>query len=341
MQDIDPAEVRRVRDELVSNGYSICRGLLPSATIDRARTHLEKCVDKHLSSELAAENISDVCAGLPLEERMAAVYLNAPEQAPCSWVSQTRTSFVFQQLLFRDPTLCGLLRELTGGREVRVASRYNCRCKLPAATGASFPWHQDHAFFRMQYLLKREAPKRLLAAWAPLVHVDAMNGGVELCPGSHHFGFLRHGRQSGFLAIAPDGELPANAASDACDLPTLEPGDVMLFTDLTLHRSGLNRSSAARWSADWAYELLDTDPITPSLDPAATAEGTVAELPPNPVAVSFSHDPFRVLHIQLFRALGALGLNPLCNCISRHPRACAAALVVISSISTASIIRRR
>ena len=328
MGDVDPAEARRVRDELISKGYSVCRGLLPSATIDRARSHLEKCVDKHLSSEFAAGKLGNVCAGLPLEERMAAAYHDAPEQAPCSWVAQTRTSFVFQQLLFRDPALCALVRQLTHGREVIVASRYNCRCKLPGTSGASFPWHQDHAFFRMQYLLKREAPKRLLAAWAPLVHVDAANGGVELCPASHDLGFLRHGRHDGFLAIAPDGKLPANAATDECELPTLEPGDVLLFTDLTLHRSGLNRSSTARWSADWAYELLDGDPITPLLDQLA---------PPDTIG-----SPSIVLRHQVIHVADRLCLEPLRDALtmglSRHWRACAT--IVGGGIAASFLLRQ-
>ena len=51
------------------------------------------------------------------------------------------------------------------------------------------------------------------------------------------------------------------------ELPALHPGDVLLFTDLTLHRSGPNVAKTARWSADWAYELSDEDPITPTLEP--------------------------------------------------------------------------
>ena len=280
---MEAAEVERVRAELVSRGFAVCRNLLPAETIARARGHLEKCVDRHIEQAVAASTLDDACEGLSLEQRMVAAYSAKPDEAPCSWVPQTRTSFVFQQLLFRDPALCQLVSALTDGRQAEVASRYNCRCKLPAASGASFPWHQDHAFFRMQYILKKEHPKRLLAAWAPLVHVDATNGGVELCPGSHRLGFLRHGRHSGFLAIAPGGTLPEDAAAEDCELPTLEPGDVMLFTDLTLHRSGLNQSDAARWSADWAYELRESDPITPALEPPVAGREPAAiggALPP-------------------------------------------------------------
>ena len=308
------ATTARVEADLRKHGYSIVRQLLPETAINRARAHLEKCVDKHLAAEVEAGRLSDACAGLPLEERMARAYAHDPEAAPCSWVPQTKHAFAFQQLLFRDPTLCALVSDLTGGRPAEVASRYNCRCKLPDAAGAAFPWHQDHAFFRMQYLLKKQEPKRLLAAWAPLVVVDAANGGVEYAAGSHAGGFRKHHRAGGFLTVTEgerlswSGEPPAeaketslqNGRSNGCNgsssngngapppqqhtgsvsdiygvVPTLYPGDVIFFTDLTMHRSGLNTSKAARWSADWAYELKEEDGICPPLAVEAQEEAQV------------------------------------------------------------------
>ena len=280
-------EVQRVREEIRTRGFAVCRQLLSEHAVQRARAHLEAAVEKHLQAAVESGKLTDAFPGLALEDRMAAAYRECPEEAPCSWVPQTRTSFAFQQLLFRDAALCSLVTQLTGGRPAEVASRYNCRCKLPGTSGASFPWHQDHAFFRMQYLLKKQAPKRLLAAWAPLVSVDATNGGVELSPTSHLLGYVKHQRQGGFMTVAnqacePGGDA-AVALATACpphdrsrhggeaqvptELPTLHPGDVLLFTDLTLHRSGPNVARTARWSADWAYELFDEDPITPSLEP--------------------------------------------------------------------------
>ena len=262
-------ESARVRRELRSRGFAIVRQLLPASAVERARKHLELAVERHLGQQLAEGRLHHTWPDLPLEERMVQAYAGDPEAAPCSWVPQVRHAFAFQQLLFRDPSLCALVSELTAGRPAEVASRFNCRCKLPGTSGAAFPWHQDHAFFRMQYLLKKQPPKRLLAAWAPLVTVDASNGGVEYAVGSHLHGFRRHHREGGFLTVVQE-------AGRACELhgelPTLEPGDVLLFTDLTLHRSGVNLAPTARWSADWAYELLDSDQICPPLEAVRQAE---------------------------------------------------------------------
>ena len=312
------ATAERVRRELTDDGYSIVRNLLPPTAIGRARAHLEKCVDKHLAAQVDKGAIADACAGLPFEERMARAYADNPEAAPCSWVPETKHSFAFQQLLFRDASLTALISELTNGREAVVASRYNCRCKLPNATGAAFPWHQDHAFFRMQYLLKKQEPKRLLAAWAPLVTVDAANGGVEYASGSHLRGFRKHQRKGGFLTVVPhetltwneppaegtgcrradasagDGDTAMAIEGSASEMrgviPTLEPGDVIFFTDLSFHRSGLNASTTARWSADWAYEILPSDPVCPALESTAVErEGTMPP-PTTAAAVAFERE---------------------------------------------------
>ena len=289
VEEMEESIAARVRRELISDGYSIVRQLLPPAAIARARKHLETSVEKHLNAEVAAGNLDNTFAELALEERMARAYAHNPEAAPCSWVPQTKHAFAFQQLLFRDASLCALISELTSGREAVVASRYNCRCKLPGAPGAAFPWHQDHAFFRMQYMLKKQEPKRLLAAWAPLVTVDAANGGVEYAAGSHRRGFHKHHRAGGFMTVKeseslvwrepPGREVAGSASEMRGEIPTLEPGDVMFFTDLSFHRSGLNTSTTARWSADWAYEMLPTDPVCPPLEVAAEQP---AEVPPPP-----------------------------------------------------------
>ena len=63
--------------------------------------------------------------------------------------------------------------------------------------------------------IKKQAPKRLLAAWAPLVPVDASNGGVELSPGSHRLGYLKHQRDGGFMTVAGQACEPGGSAAMA------------------------------------------------------------------------------------------------------------------------------
>ena len=233
---LQPVDETRIKTELKERGFVVVRGILADSTITRARTYLEGVVETHLKAAVASGDLPDAGATLPLETRIVEAYRACTDQAPNSWLKETRTAFVFHQLLFRDPALCELVAALTGGRDAKVATRYNCRSKLPHVAASSFPWHQDHAYFRMQYMLKKQAPKRLLSVWAPFTHVDAANGGVEVLPGSHRLGFRRHKRGRGFLTVAPDAVEPGVLVDG--EIPVLAPGDVLFFTDLTLHRSG-------------------------------------------------------------------------------------------------------
>ena len=154
------ADVERVRHELQSQGFSVCRQLLSATSVAGATRKLEAAVDRHLTAAVASGEIAAACEGLPMESRIAQAYAACPERAPASWVNQIKGTVAFQQHLFRDESLCALIEALTG-RPAVVASRFNCRCKLRDSAGANFPWHQDHAFFRMQYLLKKQEPLRL------------------------------------------------------------------------------------------------------------------------------------------------------------------------------------
>lgn len=251
-----------VRDELREHGYVVVRGIIDPAAIARARAHLEKAVGAHLDQACSAGAIHDHCTDQSLETGLVRAYADTdPDAAPISWVAQTKSSFVFQQLLFRDASLCRLV-ELLLGRPATVVSRFNVRSKLPGSESVNFPWHQDHAYFRLQYLMRKQPVCRLVGVWAPLLPADSTSGVIELHPGSHLRGFVRHRRAGDFLTVS-DQFRPTTGG----EAPSLEPGDVVLFTDLTMHRSGPNLSGVVRWTADWAFEMTEGDDVCPQLHP--------------------------------------------------------------------------
>ncbi|HWA28039.1 MAG TPA: phytanoyl-CoA dioxygenase family protein [Lacunisphaera sp.] len=86
-------------------------------------------------------------------------------------------------------------------------------------------------------------------AWLPLQSCPLELGPLALLRGSHKGGLLPHDR-------APGGgngaQLPASAAAAPWDAGALEPGDVLLFHRLTLHRSCPNlTASEYRFSVDY------------------------------------------------------------------------------------------
>ena len=103
----------------------------------------------------------------------------------------------------------------------------------PPEKGSPFPMHQDAPFF----------PHDNHSMIAAILHFDDApleKGCVRVVPGSHKLGLLEHIGEGNFH-LSPE-EYPV---SDALPLPA-EAGDVLFFSYLTIHGSGVNESPEAR-----------------------------------------------------------------------------------------------
>ncbi|MCA8920205.1 MAG: phytanoyl-CoA dioxygenase family protein [Planctomycetes bacterium] len=104
------------------------------------------------------------------------------------------------------------------------------RRQQPGVPGAALPYHQDFAY-------TRHYPK-FLVCWTPLSPCGEHAPGLELVRGEH-----RQELAHGAGATWEFGFDPETAESYAARgiAPVLEPGDVVLFTSLTPHRTYLTR----------------------------------------------------------------------------------------------------
>jgi len=103
----------------------------------------------------------------------------------------------------------------------------------PPEKGAPFPMHQDHPYF----------PHERDTMMAAIIHFDDApleKGCVRVVPGSHKLGPLDHLNEGGHHL--PVERFPV---AEATPLPA-RAGDVLCFTYLTIHGSGVNTSSEAR-----------------------------------------------------------------------------------------------
>lgn len=110
----------------------------------------------------------------------------------------------------------------------------------PPENGSPFPPHQDHPFF----------PHTLHRVGAAIFHFDDApeeKGCVRVIPGSHLRGPLEHDPEGSF-------HLPQIPFADTVPLPA-EAGDVLFFTYLTVHCSGVNVSDEARTT--WLIQYRD------------------------------------------------------------------------------------
>ena len=103
----------------------------------------------------------------------------------------------------------------------------------PPAKGAPFPMHQDHPFF----------PHENHSMIAAIIHFDDApeeKGCVRVVAGSHKQGPIEHNAEGNFHL--PLDEWPLESATK-CEA---KAGDVLFFSYLTVHGSGVNVSEEAR-----------------------------------------------------------------------------------------------
>jgi phytanoyl-CoA hydroxylase len=104
-----------------------------------------------------------------------------------------------------------------------------------------FPWHQDNGLVYIE-------PQNYLTCWVPLTPANRQNGCLWLLAGQHRRGMLDHEETADGLRCR---------LIDTADAVAVElmPGDLLVFSSLTPHRSGPNRSSAPRKALIFQYGL--------------------------------------------------------------------------------------
>lgn len=139
-------------------------------------------------------------------------------------------SAAFSRLLV-DERITGAAAQLMGTPNVQL--HHTKMFIKPPEKGSPFPMHQDHPFF----------PHTKHSVLAAICHFDDApeeKGCVRVVPGSHLAGPVEH-----VIEGSPHLPLDQYPLESATACPA-EAGDVLLFSYLTVHGSGVNESSEAR-----------------------------------------------------------------------------------------------
>jgi hypothetical protein len=115
--------------------------------------------------------------------------------------------------------------------------------KVPGAP--EFPWHQDNGYNRL-----RQGHFQL---WVAMTEINKETGLLWLQPGSHKRGVMSHSLDGTHQVCEGD---PAGAVALEA-----EPGDVILFSSLMLHRTSPNVGQKPRWA--YVVEYMSLDQIDP------------------------------------------------------------------------------
>jgi ectoine hydroxylase-related dioxygenase (phytanoyl-CoA dioxygenase family) len=158
---------------------------------------------------------------------------------------------VYQPMLFAasalltrtivDPRLVEIMLQLIGPN---VRMYWEQMVAKPAGARTELPWHQDDGYAPTD-------PPGYATAWLALDRTDESNGCIWVLPRSHTGGIYRH-RMAGAHFRSGIEEY----AGPRAGVPVpLAKGAILLFSSLTLHRSGPNVSGRPR--RGWIIQYCD------------------------------------------------------------------------------------
>ncbi|MBT3266811.1 phytanoyl-CoA dioxygenase family protein [Candidatus Poribacteria bacterium] len=230
-------------EQFREDGYTIVRGLIEldvrAAVVEECTALVDLLAERLVSDGKAPSTFADE----PFDTRMIRLYEGRADETPTIFRPELHRADFFG--LFGHPGLLDLA-EAVLGPEVRLYPNYSARPKLPENDRTLVLWHQDAG-----YTASDADVLRMLNVWTPLVPATRENGCMEIVPGSHKRGVVRHEKDTYYLRIADEVIRPLEdeAVAIECD-----PGDVVLFSNLVFHRGLPNRSQHIRWSLDFRYQ---------------------------------------------------------------------------------------
>jgi ectoine hydroxylase-related dioxygenase (phytanoyl-CoA dioxygenase family) len=171
----------------------------------------------------------------PWEEKVERVLQGVPDKklfiARGGEITFT-THLVLRSKRLRDFCASALFQDLAHdlvGPDVRLY--WDQAVYKKPGTEKDFPWHQDNGYTFVE-------PQQYLTCWIPLTDATLDNGCPWVVPGLHRRGTLAHW-------MTDTGWRCLDEAPDAIACP-VRAGDVLVFSSLTPHRTGPNRTDAVR-----------------------------------------------------------------------------------------------
>ncbi len=202
------------------NGYILVPGLFKAEEAARLR---QECHE--LAERLAVHHNMDATWA---SARSAVAEAKATRILHCHDVQFQSAAF---SRLIVDERLTGVASDIIGSANVQL--HHTKMFIKPPEQGSPFPMHQDYPFF----------PHERHSMIAAICHFDDApieKGCVRVVPGSHKLGPLQH-EESGSWHL-PFEQYPIESAIPC----PAKAGDVLFFSYLTIHGSGINVSNEAR-----------------------------------------------------------------------------------------------
>jgi len=220
-------------------GFIVLRDVVPAEVTAGLQEVFEGVVDNMAKDWFDEGLVDNTFDDLPFETRFKALREQLPPKFATSWRKVLISPAVYA--LWQRPELLGPARSLVGA-EVYAHGVWNGRPREPNTAIQKILWHQDAHYYKAW----DDTDGELISVWQPLVPADERAGCLQLAAGSHRAGYRPRHRGFNGLFTVKDEDL------DGYQIVTAEmnPGDVLIFSDLTLHQGLDNKSDYVRWSID-------------------------------------------------------------------------------------------
>lgn len=249
---LDDPEALRARAE--EDGYLFFKQLLPRDEVMALRRQFLEIIRDHGWTKQGTELMDGIAD-------RDAIDREKPEEVAAYGTGVTPSAYrAVQKLelfhaLAHHPNLKGVYEKLFG-TEVLVHPRHIARLMIPGKRNAPTPPHQD--FIHIQ------GTTNVWTAWFPVGECTMEMGALRAIRGSHKAGLL------GVKAAEGAGGLEVWLCEQGYEwvVGDFEPGDVLTFPSLTVHKSVQNNyPDRIRLSCDYRYQPANEEVHEASLQP--------------------------------------------------------------------------
>lgn len=209
-------------------GYVILENFLDPAALKTLLNELDRLVEEK------AKNLTKDEGGFNLEKVHKNGEINSFGGEPVGQgilrKIQEITSYspLFRDFIHGDKML-DLVQDLIGDTIFYHSSKLMFK---PARHGGVKPWHQDYAYWA-------STKPEQVTTWIALDDATPENGCMQLIPGSHKWGLVKHGKQELQLDLK-------DVPQDKVKIAPMKAGSILCFHVLTMHYSGPNTSDKSR-----------------------------------------------------------------------------------------------
>ena len=212
MKSIDLDRIKKIYD---NSGFVIVRGLFYKDSISSLKKHLEDNLVS-ISKNLKGRNIS-----FTKNKKINSIH--------------KLSTFKEIDHIKKNNKLKKIVKKLIGGKVADFGSEVFLK---PAVNSLEAPPHQDNFYWCL-------SNPNALTIWIALENANKRNGAVYYYEGTHKLGLLEHA-PSRIPGLSQQLKYPLGMKNFKKNITKLYPGDCVIHHSLTVHGSGVNRSSSSR-----------------------------------------------------------------------------------------------